>query len=172
MPTTRLNICPIIFLSIIYIFNHIAEDYTQIPPEEYTLYTLFHDIDTLRAAISFEKFEIMGHSILGAVAYEYEIRFPEHVSHVIMIGTPNITGPEANDAANRYWANASEERIKRYEENMANIIENLKKLTQKETLVKIGWAERPKRSYEIDYDATAYYESMILNFDLVEHLLG
>ena len=98
-----------------------AEDYNPIPTEEYTLNTLFQDIDTLRAAMDLEKFAIMGHSIHGAVAYEYAKRYPEYVSHVIMIGTPNKTGSEALDAANRHWANASKERKTLYEENMANI---------------------------------------------------
>lgn len=54
-----------------------AEEYTPIPPEEYTLNTLFLDIDTLRAAMGLEKFAVMGHSIHGAVAYEYAKRYPE-----------------------------------------------------------------------------------------------
>lgn len=149
-----------------------AEDYTPIPPEEYTLNTLFHDIDTLRAAMGLEKFAIMGHSIHGAVAYEYAKRYPEHVSHVIMIATPNNAGPEAYDAATLHWANASEERKSMYEENMANIKESIEQLTPKEAFVKIGSAEGPKRWYDAGFDATAYYERMILNFDLIEQLFG
>ena len=149
-----------------------AKDYNPIPPEEYTLNTLFQDIDTLRAAMDLEKFAIMGHSIHGAVAYEYAKRYPEYVSHVIMIGTPNKTGSEALDAANHHWANASEERKRLYEENMANVKETLEQLTPKEAFVKIGSAEGPKRWYDADFDATAYYERMTMNFDLVMHLFG
>lgn len=149
-----------------------AKDYTPILPEEYTLKTLFHDIDTLRAAMGLEKFAIMGHSIHGAVAYEYAKRFPEHVSHIIMIGTPDNTGPELYDAASRHWANASEERKKLYEENMAKIKENLEELTPKEAFVKIGAAQGPQRWYDAGFDATEYYERQTMNFDLVEHLFG
>lgn len=149
-----------------------ATDYTPIPPEEYTLNTLFHDIDTLRAAMGLEKFAIMGHSIHGAVAYEYAKRYPEYVSHVIMISTPNNTGPEAYDAASRHWANAPEERKRLYEENMAKIKDSIEQLTPKEAFVKIGAAEGPKRWYDANFDATAYYERMTINFDLVAHLFG
>jgi len=149
-----------------------VEEYTPIPPEDYTLNTLFLDIDTLRAAMGLEKFAIMGHSIHGAVAYEYARRYPEYVSHVIMIGTPPITGPEAADAAERHWASASEERKALYEENMASIKDSLEHLSMKETFVKLGWAEGPKRWHDADFDATVYYERQTMNFDLVWHLFG
>lgn len=153
--------------------RYTAKEYSPISPEEYTLNTLYKDIDTLRAAMSLKKFAIMGHSIHGAIAYEYAKRYPEYVSHIIMIGTPSTFGTKAYaDAVNSLWASAPDERKALYDANMAKIAGTLGGLSPKEAFVKSTAAEGPKRWHDAHFDATEYFERMTMNLDLVGHLFG
>ena len=83
--------------------RYTAKNYTPIDPENYTLETLYKDIDSMRSVLGLDNLIIGGHSIYGVIAYEYAKRYPEYVSHIVMIGTPSTYGTKAHqDAVNDY----------------------------------------------------------------------
>jgi proline iminopeptidase len=45
------------------------------------------DADALRQALGFEKWAVLGHSIGGMVALEYALRYPESLSHLVLLDT-------------------------------------------------------------------------------------
>jgi proline iminopeptidase len=45
------------------------------------------DADALRQALGFEKWAVLGHSLGGMVALEYALRYPEHLSHLVLLDT-------------------------------------------------------------------------------------
>ena len=45
------------------------------------------DADALRQALGFEKWAVLGHSFGGQVALEYALRYPESLSHLLLIDT-------------------------------------------------------------------------------------
>ncbi len=45
------------------------------------------DIEGLRKALGFEKWNVLGHSYGGVVAQGYALKYPEHVSHLILANT-------------------------------------------------------------------------------------
>ena len=45
------------------------------------------DADVLRDKLGFEKWAVLGHSFGGHVAIEYALRYPERVSHLILLDT-------------------------------------------------------------------------------------
>jgi proline iminopeptidase len=45
------------------------------------------DADALRAKLGFEKWAVLGHSFGGKVALEYALRFPDSLSHLILLDT-------------------------------------------------------------------------------------
>ena len=55
--------------------------------KEYTLARDIDDIDGLRKALHFDKINILGHSYGGVVAQGYALKYPEHVSHLILANT-------------------------------------------------------------------------------------
>ena len=52
-----------------------------------TFDNLTADADALREALGFEKWAVLGHSFGGYVALEYALRFPERVSHLVLVTT-------------------------------------------------------------------------------------
>jgi proline iminopeptidase len=45
------------------------------------------DADTLRKSLGFDKWAVLGHSFGGKVALEYALRYPNSLSHLILLDT-------------------------------------------------------------------------------------
>lgn len=45
------------------------------------------DAEALRMALGFERWAVLGHSFGGFVALEYALRFPERISHLVLLDT-------------------------------------------------------------------------------------
>ena len=52
-----------------------------------TMENLTADADALRQALGFEKWAVLGHSFGGYVALEYALRYPQNLSHLLLIDT-------------------------------------------------------------------------------------
>ena len=52
-----------------------------------TMENLTADADALRLALGFEKWAVLGHSFGGNVALEYALRYPQSLSHLLLINT-------------------------------------------------------------------------------------
>ncbi len=150
-----------------------AENYSPINPNEYTLETLLEDIDTLRSAAGLDKFIIGGHSIMGVIAYEYAKRYPEHVSQVVMMGSPSTYATEEyQNIVNKYWEAAPPERKTLFEEKQQQIKGTLAGLSPREALVKSVVSQSPQRWHDPNFDDTPNLEKVSYNMDFVGHLFG
>ena len=45
------------------------------------------DADALRQSLGFEKWAVLGHSFGGHVALEYALRYPDRLSHLVLLDT-------------------------------------------------------------------------------------
>jgi pimeloyl-ACP methyl ester carboxylesterase len=52
-----------------------------------TMENLTADADALRQALGFEKWAVLGHSFGGYVALEYALRYPDKLSHLLLINS-------------------------------------------------------------------------------------
>lgn len=65
-----------------------------------TMENLTADADALRQALGFEKWAVLGHSFGGNVALEYALRYPQNLSHLLLVNTggdyrwPSENAPE------------------------------------------------------------------------------
>jgi pimeloyl-ACP methyl ester carboxylesterase len=57
------------------------------PVESMTFENLTADADALRASLGFERWAVLGHSFGGQVALEYALRYPDRISHLILLDT-------------------------------------------------------------------------------------
>ncbi len=85
-------------------FKHIADIFTLVfydhrcngrstGPEvtSMTMENLTADADALRQALGFEKWAVLGHSFGGNVALEYALRYPQNLSHLLLMDTGGDT---------------------------------------------------------------------------------
>lgn len=60
---------------------------TGAPVSSMTFENLTADADALREKLGFEQWAVLGHSFGGHVALEYAIRYPDRVSHLVLLDT-------------------------------------------------------------------------------------
>ena len=60
---------------------------TGAPVTSMTWDNLTADADALREELRFERWAVLGHSFGGQVALEYALRYPERVSHLVLLDT-------------------------------------------------------------------------------------
>lgn len=151
-----------------------ATEYNPIDLSKYDIDNLFKDIDTLRAVLGLEKFIIGGHSVLGAVAHKYAEKYPEYVSHVVMMATPRTWGTTTyEDSVKVYWENAPEKRKLLYNEKQKQLEkEKSDTLNPREAFIKSLVASGPKRWHDEHLDATQFFKRVNYNLDFLYHLFG
>ena len=90
-----------------------------VPVSSMTWDNLTADAEALRRALGFEQWAVLGHSFGGMVALEYALRYPESLSHLLLMDTCGDTwwvqenapellarrgfGPGAVEAARRFF---------------------------------------------------------------------
>ena len=60
---------------------------TGVPVTSMTWGNLTADADALRERLGFERWAVLGHSFGGHVALEYALRYPERLSHLVLLDT-------------------------------------------------------------------------------------
>jgi proline iminopeptidase len=70
---------------------------------EYTLDRDIEDIEALRIALKLDKITVLGHSYGGVVAQGYGVKYPQHLSHLILADTFHsfVMWQENDDSSNR-----------------------------------------------------------------------
>lgn len=70
---------------------------------DFTMDKLVQDIEAMRVSLDEDKIILIGHSIHAFMAMEYAREFPDRVSHLVLIASSPITGPEIYKEADRYF---------------------------------------------------------------------
>lgn len=69
-------------------YDHRGNGRSGRPPTETLTFEQFcSDADALREQLGFEKVAVLGYSFGGFIALEYALRYPEHISHLILFDT-------------------------------------------------------------------------------------
>jgi proline iminopeptidase len=136
-------------------------------PADLTFDVLASDLEAVRAHLGVERLAVLGHSILGILAIEYGRRFPDHVSHVIGVGTPT-TGDLARlsaESTSFFERDASAERKQVLRENLAALPPNA-------SAGQALFAQAPMRFFDPRFDAAPWFAESELKLPLLKHLLG
>ena len=140
----------------------------------YELDVIVDDIERLRQQLSLDRIVVIGHSGHGYMALEYAKKYPEHVSHVVMLGIiPNLSAA-SNEAVKQHWQDtATPTRKAAFEENLANLPdEQLTGLSPSQIFIKQYIRNTPKIWHDIHYDAAPLWEDVEINMEVFGHLWG
>lgn len=150
-----------------------AEEYSPVNLDDFTIETIADDIEKVRSELKLENVVLIGHSIHGTIALEYAKRYPQHLSHVVAIGSPSFVGTERyNKVVEDLWATASEERKeyqKRLWEKSKDSIDNA---SPEPAFILNYIADGARYWYDIEYDAGWLWEGMTIHTELTNHLFG
>jgi proline iminopeptidase len=149
--------------------RHFAEDSGTDAPDRLTPGVYAEDVEKLRSALGFERFVLIGHSHHGNLALEYAARFPERVSHLVLIGTPPCDVRHTIEAGSAYWnARAGEARKAILRRNLEALAAREPGFTSPgEAFVARYVAEAPRYWADPGYDASWLWQGVPVNMAAV-----
>ena len=94
-------------LQLIFIDHRGFAPSTVTDTKKFELDVLLDDIEAMRQHLNLKDFIVIGHSGHGYMALEYAKKYPQHVSHVVIIAT----GPDQSEASHRAAAQYFEDTV-------------------------------------------------------------
>jgi len=144
-------------------------------PKDYTLDNVIEDVERARCTLQLDRVAVIGHSGHGYMALEYAKRYPERVSHVVLIGVaPDLSAASAV-AAEKYWQDfASPERKALLEERRRSLPDaELATLAPGPRFIRTyGQRDSPLTWYRLDFDPAPLWRDVELNMEVFAHLWG
>jgi proline iminopeptidase len=124
-------------------------------------------IERIRTAIGCEELVLMGHSHHGNIALEYAKRYPDKVSHLVLIGSPPVDIAKTIEAGKWYWRNhASEQRKAMLLSRRSGLSEEyLASLSPTEAYIAEYVADAPMYWYNPCYDAAWLWQDMTFDME-------
>ena len=141
---------------------------------EFELDKVLDDVELLRQHLGLGPIAVIGHSGHALMALEYAKRYPEHTSHVIMIGiAPDLSEASATLAEENWQALADDDRRAAERENMQSITdEELADLAPGEGFVR-GYVRNAARVwYDPRFDCSPLWEGVTPNMDMIGYVWG
>lgn len=127
--------------------------------EDFTLDKIMQDIDAVRRDMGYDRILLIGHSIHAFMAMEYAKRFPDKITHLVLIGCSPIIGEKLQIESDKYFEKyASNERKAAFSANM-----ELLKQKSNPTFVDLMLASTPKLFYDYNFDASSLWEGVQVN---------
>lgn len=139
-----------------------AEAPKQIPSSSFHLDTILDDFEVLRKTLGLGVVVAVGNSGHAFMALEYAKKYPEHVSHVVMIGVAPDLSADSAAAAERRWAESVDpERKAAMKDNLLRFPdESLANLSQSEAFVRIYIRNGPRAWYDPRFDASGLWSGV------------
>lgn len=130
------------------------------------------DIEHIRHKLKLDKVIIIGHSGHGYMALEYAKKYPQAVSHVVLIAMSPDSSAESFAVADRYFQESvCPERKALLAINMATLQTEIEKNPSKAFItraLKFG----PMTWYNEKFDATSLWENVEVNPEIMDYLWG
>lgn len=136
----------------------------------FELDNLIDDIEALRQKLNLNKMAVIGHSGHAFIALEYAKKYPEHVSHVILIAT----SPNGNTfaASDQYFAESvCPERKALYEKNMQHLKADIEAHPDKR-FISYSLRSGPRIWYDYQYDATPLWDNVSVIPEMFDYVWG
>jgi proline iminopeptidase len=127
-------------------------------------------IEAVRLAADLGRVVVVGHSHHGNVALEYAKRFPQNVSHVVLIGSPPVDISQTVQGAKQYWAlHASKERRDALETRRRSLIDKnqFESLSPRDAYMWQYVTDAPLYWNDPDYDASWLWEGITFDMEAI-----
>jgi len=130
------------------------------------------DLDALRVELGFEQVAVLGHAIHGMFAAEYARRYPNTVSHLVMVSTPAMV---PDDSVEEFWhTDSSPERQAAFERQLWSLPTDTfdQIYASSEAFTRYRATVTADTWYDPEVDAHWLWESVNVAPPLANHLYG
>lgn len=140
----------------------------------YSLEKILQDMETTRRQLNLGEIIVIGHSGHSYMALEYAKKYPENVSHVVMIGIAPNLGPEYAQLVERSWEESVDPvRKKIMKENLRRLPdEKLAQLSGGQVFNQRYIRNGPHIWYDPHFDATPLFDGVEFNMDMFNYMWG
>ena len=141
---------------------------------EFALETLVDDVERLRTHLGLGQVAVIGHSGHAFMALEYGKKYPQHTTHVVMIGISPVLGDGMLEEAEKNWQSlASADRKAAELENMECLSDSeLAALPPSQAFIQ-GYIRNAARVWhDPRCDCTPLWEGVAVNIDMFDHVWG
>jgi proline iminopeptidase len=146
----------------------------SVPLSEFSLDRISDDLELVRNELGLGEVVIIGHSGQALMALEYAKKYPESVSHVVMIGIAPVLGEQTSAEREKYWDKmASADRRATLDANWEGIPENEPPDSYPgQNFIAAYVRNGPRAWYDPDFDSTPLWKGVELNMDMFNHVWG
>ena len=140
----------------------------------FELDVILDDMEDVRKKLDLGRVVVIGHSAHGYMALEYAKKYPENVSHVVMISIGPDLSLKNQEMAVQYWKeSASPERKAALEENLQQFSDNqMALLTPSQQFIKRYVLHGPRIRYDYRFDSSPLWEGVEINIPMFNHIWG
>ncbi len=143
-------------------------------PLTFGLDLLLEDVENIRQKLNLGRVIIVGHSGNAFLALEYAKKYPEHVSHVVMIATAPDFSPKSKEAADQYWQESASKNRKAAFERSLELCPN-SQYEQIPLSKRFIWnyiRHSAQIWYDFNFDATPLWKGVHVNMPIFEYVWG
>jgi proline iminopeptidase len=150
--------------------RHFAAGPSRIDPDRISLQTYLDDIHRLQAHLGLGRVVLVGHSHHGNLAAEYARRYPECVSHLVLIGSPPADVNTTIQAARQYWEEHASPRRKAILDEQLEALQarSPESMTPEQAYVARYLAEGPRYWHDPTHDARDLWRDVPLNLECIK----
>jgi len=138
----------------------------------FDLDVLLDDVERVRQELGLGQVIIVGHSGHGYMALEYAKKYPQHVSHVVLIGMGPDQSPASHAAADQYLKDSvCPERKAFLEENLKHLAQDIATAPEKRFItfcLRLG----ARSWYDFKFDASPLWKDVTVNMQMFDYVWG
>jgi len=133
---------------------------------------LLDDMEAMRKALGLSRFILIGHSGHAFLALEYAKKYPQPVSHVVLIGaSPDFSEAAQRARAHYFQREATPARKLLFREAMAQLPAQIAAAPEKR-FVTYCLCSAAQGWYNYQFDATPLWEGVYTNMPVIDHVWG
>ena len=145
-----------------------------VPVSEFSLDRISDDLELVRTELGLGEVVIIGHSGHALMALEYAKKYPESVSHVVMISIAPVLGEQTSAECENYWEKmASADRKATLDANWEGIPEDAPPESDLgQNFIASSVRDGPMAWYDQEFDSTPLWKGVELNMDMFNQVWG
>ena len=133
---------------------------------------LLKDVELVREQLGWERFVLIGHSGHSNIALEYARRYPERVTHLVLLNAGPNNGTANMEALERDWSElVAPERQALWRANVDRLPAAIE-ADPARRFVLFMLAMGPRSWYRYDFDAAHLWDGVPVNLEIVDHMWG